>query len=402
MPFYTYRAIDRNAKVHSGSLQAASEHELEQGLGQLGLTLISARGSLWGTLQELLQPKFGEQALQDFTYLLKLVSTSGISLVSGLREVSEGHADKRLRNMVHDLCTGIESGRSLSETMQSRPEIFPDFYVQMIRAGEMSGTLDKSVEALLGYLEWQTEFKKTIRSYYVYPVIIFSILILLSGVLIIFVFPALLKVFVKLKTELPLPTKILVGVAGFIKDYFVFLVAGIGGGSILLKLWSWSRKGRRMLDSFYLVLPVVGNLVTKINLSRYFKTLATLHSSGLDIQETFAIATTVISNTVLQERLSIIREAISSGESISKAMARTGAVQHLVVEMVAMGERTGSLDSALFRICEIYDREVPETIKKVFTVIEPLIVLVMGFMVLMVLLAIFLPIYGIVGHIKVR
>jgi type II secretory pathway component PulF len=319
-----------------------------------------------------------------------------------MRDISRAHTTKRMNDATQHLCTGLESGKPMSGAMQERPDVFPGFYVQMIRAGELSGTLDKSINSLLDYLGWQSEFRKTLRSYYTYPLIVLGILLLLAACLFIFVLPGLLKIFTRLKVEVPLPTKILLAGFGFVQEYYVILGLGLLAAGILLKLWSLSTQGRRTLDNIYVSLPVIGQLVVKINLSRYFKVLATLHGSGIDIQEAFGIASSVIDNTYFREKLAPVVEAISSGEAISTAMARTGVVDNLVVEMIAMGEKTGTLDNTLLRICEIYDREVPETTKRIFTFVEPMIVLIMGFMVLMVLLAIFLPIYGIVGGIKVR
>jgi len=402
MPIYNYRAIDHGAQVRSGSIKAAGTIDLERLLAMQGLTLIEARKSVWAVWQDLWQQKFSEQKLRDFTYLLKLVYSSGISLLDGLNTVLEGQKDQKLRDAIENLYYGVESGKSLSDCMQERPGIFPEYYVQMIRAGEMSGTMDKSVESLLEYLEWQTEFNKTIRSYFAYPLTIMSILALLGMILMIFVFPGLMEVFNKLDITLPMPTRILLGFTGFTQKYWLVIGGILVAAGVSLKMWLRTPNGRKEIDALILAIPVIGPLVNMINLSRYFKTLATVYASGLDVRQTFAASASVINNMAMREKFAAITDTISSGESISRAFISTGDIQHLVLEMVAMGERTGNLDSALMRVCGIYDREVPETIKKMFAVIEPLTVLIMGGMVLIVLLAIFLPIYGIVGGIAVR
>jgi len=402
MPTFKFRALDHAAQPQNGTLAAANESELARFLSLQGLTLVEARQRLipgWG---EIFQPKFSEQKLRDFTYLLKLVYVSGIPLLSGLQSIMEAQTDPALRDTIQYLHDGVESGKSLSVCLEERPAIFPDYYVQMIRAGESSGTLDKSVDGLLSYLEWQADFSKTVRGFFIYPLTIFSILILLGGVLVIFVFPGLLKVFNKLDIVMPLPTRIVMGISTFAQHYWLLLLGGAVAAFIWIKLWSRTPDGRKWLDGLVLALPVVGRLVVKINLSHYFRTLAALYGAGLEIQQTFLAATAVLSNQVLRDKLGAIPQAIAGGETIHRAMLSLGMFQGLVVEMVGMGEQTGNLDSALLRVCSIYDREVPETIKKVFAVIEPLTVVVMGGVVLMVLLAFFLPIYSIVGGIHGR
>jgi type II secretory pathway component PulF len=402
MPLYSYRALDHRSQEIFGRLKAGTEKELEHFLSLQGLTLVEAGSSWWGAWQELWQPKFSEQKLRDFTYLLKLVYSSGISLLDGLRSVMEGQVDKKLRSAIQGIHAGVESGKSLSECMQERPDVFPDFYVQMIMAGEISGTLDRTIDALLDYLEWQIDFNKKVRSFFVYPVTILLIVTLVGAILLIFVFPGLMKVFAQMKVALPLPTRILLGISGFAQKYYLLLGGLAAALFVFLRFWSKTPDGRRKLDAFLLALPVFGFMIARVNLSRYFKTLATLYSSGLEIQQAFSAAASVVSNRVIRERLAVITNAIAGGESISRAMLDIGFIQPLVVEMIAMGEKTGELEMTLRRICGIYDREVPETIKKMFAIIEPLTVLVMGGMVLVILLAIFLPIYGIATGIKVR
>jgi len=402
MPIYSYRALDHRALERSGTLRAGSEAELEQVLSQQGLTMVEAGSSWLGSWQQLWQPKFSEQKLRDFTYLLKLVYSSGISLLEGLHTVMEGQADKKLQTAIQNIYAGVESGKSLSECMQERPDVFPDFYVQMVMAGEISGSLDKTIDALLEYLEWQIEFNKRVRSFFIYPLTILGIISLVGAILLVFVFPGLLKVFAQMKVALPLPTRILLGISGFMQKWYL-LLGGVGAATFVsLRFWGKTPEGRRNIDAFLLSLPVFGFMIARINLSRYFKTLATLYSSGLEVQQAFAAAASVVTNSVVRDKLSSITEAIAGGEAISRSMRDLKFVQPLVVEMIAMGEKTGELEMTLRRICAIYDREVPETIKKMFAIIEPLTVLVMGGMVLVILLAIFLPIYGIASGIKVR
>jgi type II secretory pathway component PulF len=402
MALYSYRAIDLSSAVQIGKLAAQSESALEKALGMQGLTLIDAEKCWSFNLGRLGQGRYTEADLLDLTYLLRLVVISGISLVSGLQDAISGGGKKKLIPAFRSLSSGVESGMPLSEAMAERADIFPYYYVQMIRAGEISGTLEHSLQYLMSYLEWQVEFKKSTRSLLVYPSVVLSFMGVLATILFVFVFPALLKVLSGLKTDLPLPTRIVMAISNFAQQYFLLILALLVVGGIAYRMLVKIPPIRLGVDRVYLLLPLIGDLARKINLSRYFKTLATLQASGLDIQASFSTAAAVVSNSELQARLAAVTEAILGGGSVSQALIDTRAVPGLVISMVSLGEKTGNLDSALSRASDIFDKEVRETVKRLFAAMEPMIVVLLGAMMLIVLLSIFLPIYGIVGSIRVR
>lgn len=402
MATYSYRAIDSNSHIQIGKMAALNETVLEKTLGMQGLTLIEAKKSLGFSFESLFAPRFCETDLLNLTYLLQQIVISGISLVSGLQDVVEGGSRKTLAPAFQSLCSGVQSGMSLSEAMQERADIFPLYYIQMIRAGEISGTLEQSLDYLLKYLEWQIEFKKSIRSMLVYPTIVLSFMAILGAILFIFVFPALIGVLVSLNAALPLPTRIVMAISGFAQNYSLVIGFFLMTLTVVYHQLTKDPAIRRKVDNFLLKLPLVGELVNKINLSRYFKTLATLQAAGLDIQATFSTAAGGINNSELRARMVLVTEAILSGGSVAAAFVATGAVPPLVISMVSIGEKTGNFDGALSRSSDIFDQEVRETVKRLFAAVEPLIVICLGVMLLVVLLSIFLPLYGIVGNIKGR
>lgn len=400
MATYSYRAIDVNSHIRVGKLVATDETVLEKTLGMQGLTLIEAKKTLGLTFESLFTPRFSETDLLNLTYLLQQIVISGISLVSGLQDVVEGGNRKTLSPAFQSLSSGVQSGMALSEAMQERPDIFPHYYLQMIHAGEISGTLEKSLDYLLKYLEWQIEFKKSIRSLLVYPTIVIGFMAILGAILFIFVFPALIGVLVSLNAALPLPTRMIMALSSFVQNYSLMIAAALAVGTIVYHQLMKDPLLRRKADNLRLKVPLIGELVNKINLSRYFKTLATMQMAGLDIQSTFRTAAGVINNRELHARLSLVTEAILSGGSVATALLATGTVPPLVISMVSLGEKTGNIDGALARSSDIFDKEVRETVKRLFAAVEPLIVICLGAMLLVILLSIFLPLYGIVGNIK--
>jgi|GEM_PF-582815 len=409
MPFYRYRAMDGDSKISEGSLSARDPAHLENILRQQGLTLVDSESEDKGLLESLndisknlFKPKFNDKELLDFTYLIKLVVNSGIPILQGINTLMRSNKNPNIGHAAEIIKNGIGSGLAISEVMQSEPKMFPPFYVQMVKAGEASGSLDNSLDFLVNYLSWQMEFKKTVKSSLTYPVTVLSVLGTLMFIIFTFVFPKMLKTITGMGGELPLPTKIMIVISSFLRGYYPFIIALVIIVFIVYKIAVSREDGKRVLDTLILKIPLVGSLVQKINMSRYFKIVATLHASGVPAEKTFAIGAQVVSNLIIAEKMKRIATVITTGESISDAMMRTGFVAPLVVDMMAVAEKTGTLESTLSRASDILDKEVPATIKKVFSYVEPLTMLILGGMVLMLLLSVFLPIYQSVGKIKIR
>lgn len=405
MPLFTYRAMDIHATVREGTLTARDIIQLENMLRQQGLTLVEAEGSGAagiGSFTDFFKPKFKDKDLLDFTYLIKLVITSGIPLLQGIDTLMRSNQNKNIGRAAQMVRSGVDSGLSMSEVMLNAPGMFPPFYVQMIRAGEASGTLDNSLDFLVNYLTWQLEFKKNVKSSLTYPVTVLSVLGSLMFVIFTFVFPKMLKTITGMGGELPLPTKIMISISGFLREFYPYIFGIIVITVIAVKFFKRTPEGKRVIDMVLLRVPLVGTLIQKINMSRYFKIVATLHASGITADKTFAIGADVIGNSVIAEKMRSIATVITTGESISDAMQRTGYVAPLVVDMMSIAEKTGTLEGTLHRASDILDKEVPETIKKVFSYVEPFTMLVLGGMVLLLLLSVFLPIYKSVGQVKMR
>lgn len=405
---FSYRAMDAKGVVRQGTASARDEGHLEQLLAQQELTLIDSEGGGFNILSglggfgEMFKPQLKDKDLLDFTYLLKLVVTSGIPLMQGIDTLMKSNTNKNIGHAAQLVRHGVDSGLSLSEVMQSSPRLFPPFYIQMIRAGEASGTLDGSLDFLVNYLTWQNDFKKSVKASLTYPVTVLSVLGTLMFVIFTFVFPKMLKTLTGMGAELPLPTKIMIAISGFLRSYYLPVIILSVVLFVGIKIYRRTPRGKQVIDGLLLKIPLIGMLIKKINMSRYFKIVATLHAAGINADKTFAIGADVISNVVIAESMASIARIIVTGESISDAMRRTGYIQPLVVDMMSIAEKTGTLEGTLIRASEILDKEVPETIKKVFSYVEPLTMVVLGGMVLLLLLSVFLPIYQSVGQVKMR
>lgn len=394
---YTYRAANRAARIIKGRIEAASEQELGEKLVSQGLTLIEAS-------RENILPKraerLGEKDLQSFTYFLHLVITSGISLMTGLNDIAQQTENRKISNAASLLQEKIESGKSIADSMIEYPEIFPSFYARMVRAGELSGNLERVLSDILSYLEWHIQFRKDIRSALSYPLIVLSAVACLVLVLFVFVIPRFVNILTGLNTELPLPTKVLVLSMNFITGYWPLITLFLILIPVLYGVFYRTPRGRYFIDALILKTPLIGNLSRKLNHSRYFRTFATLYGSGFQMDETLKVSSDTVKNTVIADTFRTISLSVLSGEEFSSALRNSGAFAPLLLNMVEIGEKAGALDTTMLKICDIYEKEIPETLKRIFLVLEPIMIALLGTLVLFTMLSFFLPLYKIISGIN--
>lgn len=397
MAYFNYRAIDEESRINKGRIEASDEDELEERLNSKGLTLIEATKSgfiLHGKL------RLSEKDLVDFTYLLNLILSSGISIMSGLSDMAKQSMNRRISSAASLLQSKLETGKSISDSMLEYPELFPSFYTSMVRAGEVSGNLEQVLNDIMAYLEWQIKLKKDVKSALAYPAIVLTAVASLIAILFIFVMPKFMKILTDLKVSLPLPTKILVFVVGVIKGYWPLIILFIISLPLVYRIAYNNTTGRRIIDMSILKIPLLGELVRKLNHSRYFRTFATLFRSGLNMNEILRVSADVVKNTVIADSFNRVTNAVLGGEQFSRALKNSGDFAPLLINMVEIGEKTGTLDNTIVRVSNIYDREIPETMKKIFTIIEPIMLVVLGGLVLLTVASFFLPLYKIVGGIR--
>lgn len=398
MALYNYRAVGEDTRIIKGRIEASDEAELEERLRLKGLTLIEATKERLGSLFKRRQ-KLKDNELLNFTYFLHLILTSGIPIISGLRDMAKQLGNRRMSSLAGFVHAKVEAGMSLSEAMSEYPDSFPSYYTGMVKAGEASGKLDDVLSDLRNYLEWQIAFKKTIRSAMAYPAIVLTAVILLGTLLFTFVMPKFVRILTELKVLLPMPTKVLIFIASFIKGYWPVIILFLVSIPMIFRFVYKTESGKRMIDLLMLKLPIFGGLIRRLNLSRYFRTFSTLYRSGLTIDDTLKISSDVIKNTIILTSLRRVTEVVLGGESLYKAFRDVEGFPPLVTNMVEIGEKTGTLDTTALRISEMYDREVSETLRKLFTILEPLIIIMLGALVLLTLASFFLPLYRIVGGI---
>lgn len=398
MAIFHYIAKDKEARSASGSAQAKDAVSLARELKNKGLTIISIveekeKSQIEKKIRNVGGSPVKQADLVVFSRLLATLIDSGIPLVNGLGILYEQVENKYLKKVVSELRVDIESGNSLSASFAKHPETFPAIFINMIRAGETSGSLNVILERLSDYTERSEKMKSKLSTAMVYPAIVIFMAIGIMAFLILKVVPAFKGIFKNLGGELPIPTQVLI----FISDNSIKLFPIIIGGIILLYIgfikYINSEKGRLWFDGFKLKIPVFGGLIAKVIVSRFASTLAILFKSGVNILEAFDIVSKVLGNRVFEIATEQIKKRLQSGESISEPMLQTKRFPPFVARMIAVGEQTGDLEKMLNKISEYYESQVNEALAGISSIIEPIIISFLGFAVGFIVLAMFLPIF---------
>ncbi len=401
MPKYSYIAIDDLGRKVKGKLITATEDTLKNSLTSMGLYLLNSRLVREGNSVFSYERRVKRKDIIDLTINLKTMISAGVPLVQGLDDIALQIDNKKLKEVVDDVRRNIQAGASFSDALELHPDLFGATYVNIVRAGEATGRLDSILDDLARFLEWEEELIGNIKQATIYPSIVVGAVVGLIILLFTFVFPRFIVVFNATKVELPLPTKIVIWVSTFFQNNVFYVLAGAGIFYILLKLYGRTEKGRLKLDTLKLKIPVIGSLLNKIEASRFCHYLALLLRSGVDTSQSLWIVGRVANNRYVMEQIREARNEITTGGCLSDSLKRSGVFPPVVTRMISSGEATGKLDETLDKVSEYYDREVPMSVKKVFAVLEPMVIFLLAFIVLGAALSMFLALYKMVGALSV-
>ncbi len=396
MPAFKYKAVDQSGKRVSGVLYAENEQDLQDSLRGMRLYLVEAKETK--PSQEIrLWKKVKRKDLLTFTVHLQTIVSAGIPIIQGLGDLIEQTNNQTFKKVLEDVRAAIQSGSTLSEALERHPKAFSNLFVSVIRAGEASGNLDSVLKDLISFLEWQEEIISSIRQATIYPIIVLTAVTGLVILLMTFVFPRFSIIFEKANVPLPLPTRIVMGVSHFLVHDWGYLIGALIILAFLFHIFSKTDTGRHLIDRLKLRIPVFGNLILKINLSRFSHYLGTLIRAGIDITQALRIVENVIGNVIISDIIRLVRARVQAGEFMSDTLKEHPEFPPLVVRMISIGETSGNLEETLGKVSTYYDREVPVTIKKVFAVFEPLVIVFLASIVLLMALSMFLPLYQMMG-----
>jgi type IV pilus assembly protein PilC len=396
---YNYSVRDRQGKIVSGKLEAESQAAVAAKLKQMGYAPVSISQHKAGMQTEINIPGFGKKVkLKDLAVMTRqfaVMINSGLSLLRSLTILAEQSENKELARVLGEVRNDVEVGTALSAAMAKHPAVFPPLMVNMTKAGEVGGFLDSVLLQIAENYEAEVKLRGKVKSAMTYPVVVFVIAILAVVGMLLFIVPVFAKMFEDLGGELPAPTKILVFLSDAMK---VIAPLGLVGTIVFFATWGKVKQKdvvRNVVDPLKLKLPVFGKLFQKIALSRFSRNLGTMLRSGVPILQSLDIVASTTGNVVLERAVRDVQESVRSGESLAKPLENHPVFPSMVVQMMAVGEDTGALDDMLHKISDFYDQEVEATTEALTSLIEPLMIAVLGGIIGSMIIALYMPIFNV-------
>lgn len=401
MPVYEYTALNDKGKKLKGIIDAQSTAAARQKLRESNIYLTDLQETSGAKKDSpLKQPlgglfrKVGSREVTVMTRQLATLLGAGLPLVQSLTTLIAQTSHPQLKTILSQIKEEVNEGSSFSQTMTHYPQVFPAFYLNMVRAGEASGTLHLVLERLADFSEKQQALKGRVRAALAYPLFMFLIGSIVLFFLVTFVVPNVTRIFDEMHQTLPLITILLIGVSRFLETFWWLIVAGLIGAFVALKYFlSKTQKGRTLLDRTLLALPVVGQMNRKIAVARFSRTLGTLLESGVPLLASLEIVRNIVGNSLISDAIQKAGNDVREGQSLSAPLARSGLFPAISVEMISVGEQSGNLEPMLYRIAEAYEKEVESSITMLTSLLEPIMILVMGLAVGFIVVSILLPIF---------
>ena len=397
MPTFAYVVKDKAGKTHSGTLDTASRSMLIEQLWKQEFVVLSIDERAQGKSAFLRvgQPRVKIESLVVFSRQLATMVDSGIPISAALDVLAEQMDDRGLGLILKKIRDDIETGSSLSEAAGRHPKAFSDFFVNMIRAGESSGRLDEILDRVASYIEKVSSLQRKVKASLFYPGFVSLLAFGITTFLIVVIVPKFRDIFTSLGGQLPLPTLLLLKLSEFMGKYLVLeIIAGIAL-VVLSRVYINTPAGRLWFDRLTLRVPIIGKLMQKVVIARFSRTLATLVKSGVPILGALEIVAKTSGNKVVERAVMAARSSIKEGENIADPLGRSKVFPAMVTRMIAVGEKTGELEKMLAKIADFYENEVDAAVTALTSLIEPLIIAVLGFVIGGIVVALFLPVFKI-------
>jgi type IV pilus assembly protein PilC len=410
MPNYIYTAKTKEGETKTGHLETINKHELAILLRNQGLVLVSAEiAGDHGTGQKLTRflqkivKKWGRVSLVEkmvFTRHLAVMIDAGLSLNQALRVLSEQTKNPKLKKIICQVENGIRRGESFSNSLAKHSQVFNNIYINMVRVGETGGNLSEVLKILAEQMRKDHELISRVRGAMIYPAVIITAMIGIGILMMIMVVPKLTEVFTELNIELPLTTRIIIGVSNFLKDNSIWGLIILVAFIILIRLLAKIKSVQKILHQTYLYLPIFGSLIRKINSARFARTLSSLIESGVSIVNSLQIVAGILINIHFKNALLESAQKVQKGQELSKALGKHKKLYTpMVIQMIGVGEKTGNLSEILENLADFYEAEIDNTTKNLSSVIEPVIMIIVGAAVGFFAVSMIQPMYSMMGGI---
>ena len=399
MPQFEYRGTSRTGEQVSGTRAAPSREALDALLRreQITPTRIVEKGREIAIPKPKVAGSVNAKELAIFTRQFSVMIDAGLPLVQCLEILATQQENKGFAKALSQVRSSVEGGSNLANALRQFPKIFDDLYSNMVEAGETGGILDTILQRLSGYIEKAVKLKRAVQSALIYPVAVVSIA---GGVIFLLlwkVVPIFATLFAGLQVELPLPTRIVIGLSTAIGTLALPLIFSGAAGLYGLKKYYETPGGRMLIDTLVLKIPILGDLMRKIGVARFTRTLGTLITSGVPMLEALDITARTSGNAVIEKAILTVRKAVEGGRTIVDPLRETGVFPNMVTQMIGVGEQTGALDAMLQKIADFYEDEVDAAVGDLLTAMEPMMILFLGIVVGGVVISMYLPLFSLIG-----
>jgi MSHA biogenesis protein MshG len=397
---FLYKARNARGELQKGRFEgdtsnAVADHLLASGLIPVDIQALPdpVEFNLGEVLGKSRSKAIGFVELQLFSRQLHTMLKAGVPILRALASLREASVNPGFAKILADINDGLGQGRELSLCLARHPKVFDSFYLAMIRVGEMTGRLDAVLDRLAVHLDFERRAREQVKGAVRYPLFVIIALVVAVGVINLFVIPAFSKVYAGMHAELPIMTRILIATSSFTKEYIHWMIAGLGVALLGFRGWVGTLRGQYVWDRFKLRIPIVGKILRKSALARFARSFALASRSGVPILQVLTVVAAVADNSYFADKISSMREGVERGESLLRTATLAGIFTPVVLQMLAVGEETGELDSLLQEIAEMYEQEVEYEISTLSQQIEPILITALGAMVLVLALGVFLPIW---------
>ncbi len=399
MAVFTYQGRSA-AGLQSGEIEAADRTAAVGELRKRAILVTKIGEKTAPRMAIRLAGKVKDKEMAVFTRQFSTMIDAGLPLVQCLNILAEQSESKTLRGVTGTVARNVESGSTLADALRKHPRTFDDLFTNLVEVGEAGGILDVVLQRLATYIEKAAALKRKVKAAMVYPAAIISVAVLVVIFMLTFVIPTFATMFKDLGAELPLPTRVVLWLSNFVRSYILILIAGLIGCILALRSYYRTENGRSTIDALLLKLPIFGALIRKVAVARFTRTLGTLVQSGVPILDGLRITARTAGNKVVEKAVLQCRAAVTEGKTLADPLRASGVFPPMVTQMISVGEQTGALDAMLGKIAEFYDDEVDTAVGTLTSLLEPIMIVILGIMVGGLVVAMYLPIFKMVLLVK--
>ncbi|MGE5345429.1 MAG: type II secretion system F family protein [Acidithiobacillales bacterium] len=401
MAQFVWKGKTRQGVVTGGVLVADSKDMAIADLRrrQIEVTTVKEKG------KEFAIPKVGpgkvsSKRLAVFTRQFSVMIDAGLPLVQCLEILGSQQDNRLFQKIILAVRQDVEAGSSLAEAMRKHPKAFDDLYVNMVAAGEAGGILDTILRRLSTYIEKAVKLKGQVKTALIYPVSVLAVAAIVVFIILWKVIPTFAALFAALGAQLPLPTRMVIRASNFIASYIFFIAIGVAAIGFFVNRYYATYRGRRVIDGIVLKLPVLGDIMKKIAVARFCRTLATLTSSGVPILDGLEITARTAGNAIIEDAIMGVRKSVEAGRTIAEPLSETKVFPSMVVQMISVGEQTGALDAMLTKIAEFYEDEVDNAVEGLMKLMEPIMIAILGTVIGTIIVAMYMPMFDLIGKLQ--